>query len=165
MSGLLSGSGSSMYPEKSSQQRMFSQSQTCENVHSNLQQLHIHRMYMAYVGQRIYSEEQGYSLMRQCMSWEQRELSGMVKLPSQMATWLSPKGSVKQHSLQSRQPMACADVRINTFHTCSKSVLTNTHTCHYHCELMILNSPSHPNVRLCCDDLPTIEVDHLWSAV
>lgn len=33
-------------------------------------------------------------------------MSGMVKLPSQMATWLSPKGSVKKHNLYSRQPSA-----------------------------------------------------------
>lgn len=36
-----------------------------------------------------------YLLIRQCMSWEYRELSGIVKLPSQIATWLSPNGKVK----------------------------------------------------------------------
>ncbi len=30
----------------------------------------------------------------------------MVKLPSQMATWLSPKGRVKKHNLYSKQPSA-----------------------------------------------------------
>lgn len=27
-------------------------------------------LHMMYVGQCVYSEEQGYSLIRQCMSWE-----------------------------------------------------------------------------------------------
>lgn len=30
----------------------------------------------------------------------------MVKLPSQMATWLSPNGSVKKHNLYSKHPRA-----------------------------------------------------------
>lgn len=46
-------------------------------------------------------------LIKQCMLWEYRELSGMVKLPSQIATWLSPKGSEKKQSLYSKQPSAC----------------------------------------------------------
>lgn len=48
-----------------------------------------------------------YLLIKQCILWEYRELSGTVKLPSQIATWLSPKGSEKKQSLYSKQPSAC----------------------------------------------------------
>lgn len=48
-----------------------------------------------------------YVLIKQWTLCEYREPSGIVKLPSQMATWLSPKGSEKKHSLYSKQPRAC----------------------------------------------------------
>lgn len=48
-----------------------------------------------------------YLLIKQWTLWEYREPSGIVKLPSQMATWLSPKGSEKKQSLYSKQPSAC----------------------------------------------------------
>lgn len=46
------------------------------------------------------------NLIRQCMSLEYLELSGIVKFPSQIATWLSPNGSVKKQSLYNKHPSA-----------------------------------------------------------
>lgn len=48
-------------------------------------------------------------LIKQCNLKENLELSGTIKVPSHMATWLSPNGSAKKHSLYNKHPSACGE--------------------------------------------------------
>lgn len=50
-------------------------------------------------------------LIKECSLKENLELSGTIKVPSHMATWLSPNGSVKKHSLYNKHPSACGESR------------------------------------------------------
>lgn len=50
-------------------------------------------------------------LIKQCNLKENLELSGTIKVPSHMATWLSPNGSAKKHSLYNKHPSACEENR------------------------------------------------------
>lgn len=70
-------------------------------------------------------------LIKQCNLKENLELSGTIKVPSHMATWLSPNGSAKKHSLYNKHPSACGEKR--------NTSLTQTHrkthlnfSCKYH---------------------------------
>lgn len=73
-------------------------------------------------------------LIKECNLKENLELSGTIKVPSHMATWLSPNGSVKKHSLYNKHPSACGESRKKTVkNTWTKLTMGKTPFICWHC--------------------------------
>lgn len=73
-------------------------------------------------------------LIKECNLRENLELSGTIKVPSHMATWLSPNGSVKKHSLYNKHPSACGESRKKTVkNTWTKLTMGKTPFICWHC--------------------------------
>lgn len=69
-------------------------------------------------------------LIKECNLKENLELSGTIKVPSHMATWLSPNGSVKKHSLYNKHPSACGESRKKQKNTWTKLTWEKCHFSH-----------------------------------
>lgn len=100
----------------------------------------------------------------------------MVKLPSQMATWLSPNGSVKKHNLYSKHPRAwkrkprVTPVTHAVTHKCKgqrnklESTLVSQHI-HSGLYLRSLGHLTHPNIGFCGDNLVVVKIHHLRGSI
>lgn len=99
----------------------------------------------------------------------------MVKLPSQMATWLSPNGSVKKHNLYSKHPRAWeskarvnpvtqTNVKDSRINTRAHRVTTDPVTAVFSTGGSTARL-THPDICFCGDDLVVVEIHHLGGSI
>lgn len=157
MSGLISGSGSSMYPEKSMNKGCLVSSDTRKFTFKLTVTAHTQDVHAVHRAVCVLTDETVHVLRVAGVVWDSETSItdshlALPKRKSEVAQFIEQT----THGLY-RQAYQHTSCKCESAY--SMSLLT------IYLIIMVNQSHSHPNVCLCRDDLSTIEVDHLWSTV